>query len=131
MPKFNAANKASALLANAINNNITLFSVDDASLFPDTPFLVTIVDDLTTEANREIVEVVSVSGNVFTEVIRGQEDTSPSTHPQGAFVRHRFTAGMFDDLKTYTDEGENEDWAGVKYKLIMIDGEAFMEVIDS
>lgn len=29
----------------------------------------------------------------------------------------------------YKDEGEDPEWAGVKYRLVMIDGEPFMEVV--
>jgi len=31
----------------------------------------------------------------------------------------------------YTDKGSNPEWAGVKYRLVMINGEAFMEVVES
>ena len=31
----------------------------------------------------------------------------------------------------YTDKGSDPEWAGVKYRLVMINGEAFMEVVES
>ena len=31
----------------------------------------------------------------------------------------------------YEDEGEDPDWTGVKYRLVMINGEPFMEVVDA
>ena len=31
----------------------------------------------------------------------------------------------------YEDEGEDPDWAGVKYRIVMIDGQMFMEVVES
>ena len=46
--------------------------------------------------------------------------------------------GMVEDHKTdyvvphqYDDEGDDTDWVGVRYRLVMIDGELFMEVTDA
>ncbi len=37
----------------------------------------------------------------------------------------------YADPHFYEDEGEDPEWAGVKYRLVMIDGEPFMEVVDA
>jgi hypothetical protein len=124
MPRLNASNRAKTTLAQAINPTATTFIVADTSIFPDAPFLVTVEDEI-----MEIGEV-SKATDTFSEVLRGREGTTAADHPEGASVENRFTAGMFNDLRIYEDEGENPDYAGTKYKLVMINGEPFMEVVE-
>lgn len=121
MPRLKAANNAKTTLSQDINATATSFNVADGTLFPDAPFLAS-VDD-------EIMEIGAKSVNTFSSVLRGQEGTTAASHLSGANVENRFTAGAYEELRRYIDEGENPDWVGVKYRLVMIDGEPFMEVV--
>lgn len=124
MPILKAANNAKTTLAQSINSSVTSFSVADGSGFPaDGPFMVTIDD--------EIMLVGERNGNTFSGILRGQEGTTAAAHSSGAKVENRFTAGTYELLRQYIDEGEDPDWAGVKYRLVMINGEAFMKVVEA
>lgn len=85
----NASNNAVAKLSSNINSSQTSLTVDDASIFPDAPFLITV--------NDEIMRVTSVSGNSLT-VQRGREGTSASSHNAGSNVENNFTAGTYQAL---------------------------------
>ena len=88
MPRLNAANRARTKLDENITAVATSFAVVDPSKFPEPPFLVTVED--------EIMEVGAVSGDVFAEILRGQEGTTAGEHAQGVSVENKFTAGMFN-----------------------------------
>src|SRR5690625_3817400 len=85
----NASNNAVAKLSSNINSSQTSLTVDDASIFPDAPFLITV--------NEEIMRVTSLSGNSLT-VQRGREGTSASSHNAGSNVENNFTAGTYQAL---------------------------------
>src|SRR5699024_4990752 len=85
----NASNNAVAKLSSNINSSQTSLTVDDASIFPDTPFLITV--------NEEIMRVTSVSGNSLT-VQRGREGTIASSHNAGSNVENNLTAGTYQAL---------------------------------
>lgn len=121
MPRLKAANNAKTTLSQDINATATSFNVADGTLFPDAPFLASV--------DGEIMEIGAKSVNTFSSVLRGQEGTTAANHLSGANVENRFTAGAYEELRRYIDEGENPDWVGVKYRLVMIDGEPFMEVV--
>src|SRR5690625_8050377 len=80
----NASNNAVAKLSSNINSSQTSLTVDDASIFPDAPFLITV--------NGEIMRVTSLSGNSLT-VQRGREGTGASSHNAGSNVENNFRAG--------------------------------------
>src|SRR5690625_4803788 len=107
----NASNNAVAKLSSNINSSQTSLTVDDASIFPDAPFLITV--------NDEIMRVTSVSGNSLT-VQRGREGTSASSHNAGSNVENNFTAGTYQALVDEIKERvyiENEKTInGIKYK---------------
>ena len=88
MSRFNAANRARTKLDGNMTATATSFAVVDPSSFPAPPFLVTIED--------EIMEVGVVNGDVFAEILRGQEGTTAGEHAQGVSVENKFTAGMFN-----------------------------------
>src|SRR5690625_4641609 len=113
----NANNKAVAKLSNNINSSQTSLTVDDASIFPDAPFLITV--------NEEIMRVTNVSSNTLT-VQRGREGTSASSHNVDSNVENNFTAGTYqalvDELKSIKEtavfieeQGENEHGRYVRY----------------
>lgn len=37
----------------------------------------------------------------------------------------------YESPHLYEDEGDNPDWVGVKYRIVMVNGEAYMEVVDN
>lgn len=99
MERLNASNNAGSILTQTIRASDTVITVQDASTFPDAPFLLTIYDDdpsLEVEIN-EIVKVNSISGNQLT-VDRGQEGTTARDWDAGFKIENRFTAGMYDGL---------------------------------
>src|SRR5690625_4491928 len=114
----NASNNAVAKLSSNINSSQTSLTVDDASLFPDAPFL------LTVDNNRHIMEILrvtNVSGNTLT-VQRGREGTSASSHSAGSNVENNFTAGTYETSvdevdKVVIEEMQNNGNNGyIKYK---------------
>src|SRR5690625_626453 len=113
----NASNNAVAKLSSNINSSQTTLTVDDASIFPDAPFLITV--------NEEIMRVTSVSGNSLT-VQRGREGTSASSHNAGNNVENNFTAGTYqalvDEIEALKQQsgiaemGENENGSYIRYE---------------
>src|SRR5690625_7560809 len=91
----NASNNAVAKLSSNINSSQTSVEVDDASVFPSAPFLITV--------NEEIMRVTSLSGNSLT-VQRGREGTSASSHNAGSNVENNFTAGTYQALVDEVDK---------------------------
>lgn len=67
----------------------------DTSKFPAPPFRVTLSDSV----SSEIVEVTSVNGNVWT-IARAQEGTIARSWNVGTQVELRWTAGMYDEIKS-------------------------------
>lgn len=109
MPRLHAANQAKTTLAQNIDALATFFDVADASLFPSPPFRITVLDSNGNPA--EIMEVGAVSGNTFSNVQRGLEGTTPTSHNSGAYVENRLTAGMFNEpfyLKSVTYDSAND-----------------------
>src|SRR5690625_5057338 len=109
----NASNNAVAKLSSNINSSQTSLTVDDASIFPDAPFLITV--------NEEIMRVTSVSGNSLT-VQRGREGSSASSHNADSNVENNFTAGTYQALvdevdKEVIEKMQNNGNSGyIKYK---------------
>src|SRR5690625_1041309 len=114
----NASNNAVAKLSSNINSSQTSLTVDDASIFPDAPFLVTVNNN---RHNMEIMRVTNVSSNTLT-VQRGREGTSASSHNAGSNVENNFTAGTYQTLvdevdKVVIEEMQNNGNNGyIKYK---------------
>ena len=113
----NASNNAVAKLSSNINSSQTSLTVDDASIFPDAPFLITV--------NDEIMRVTKISGNSLT-VQRGREGTSASSHNAGSNVENNFTAGTYqalvDEIKALKQQsgiaemGENSNGQYIRYE---------------
>lgn len=100
MAKLNAGNNSQTLLDGAITDTDTSMTVLDGSIFPDTPFAVTIED--------EIIYVVAKSGNIFSSLLRGQEGTTAAAHATGVSVENRMTAGMYNALATQEEVDEHK-----------------------
>ncbi len=99
MTRLNAANNAQTLLVGDITTATTSFYVADASVFPATPFLITIDD--------EIMLVNTVLGDLLSSVTRAQESTVAATHVGDSLVEGRWTAGMYDALASLEDVPKN------------------------
>ena len=96
MTRLNAKNNAKSTLSSAINASTTSFSVVNGAVFPAAPFLVTI--------GEEIIRVNTKSSNTFSNVQRGYENTTASSHNIGDVVENRFTAGTLAELGQEIDE---------------------------
>lgn len=100
MPRLKAANNAETTLAAGITSTDTSLTVVDSSLFPDSPFRITI--------DAEIIEVGAIDrvNHIFSSLQRGLEGTVAAAHSAGASVQNRFTAGthaeLFDDSTSLT-----------------------------
>src|SRR5690625_3433905 len=110
----NASNNAETKLISSVNSSQTSLTVDDASIFPDAPFLITV--------NEEIMRVTNVSGNTLT-VQRAQEGTGASNHNAGSTVENNFTAGTYQALVQaleksvlIEEQGENANGSYIRYK---------------
>lgn len=112
----NASNNAVAKLSSNINSSQTSLTVDDASMFPDTPFLVTVNNN---RHNMEIMEVSNVSSNTLT-VKRAQEGTTAQAHEAGSIVENNFTAGTYqalvEEIKERVYIEDEKTINGIKYK---------------
>ena len=91
MARLKAANNAITKLTVGITAADTSFTVEDATLFPDAPFMVTI--------DAEIMQVGAIDKltHTFSNVLRGQEGTAAAPHEVGASVDNRWTAGTFNE----------------------------------
>lgn len=87
---YNAANNAWSKLAQGITADATSLTVEDASSFPEPPFVVSIDD--------EIIEVGSKTANTLSDLVRGVEGTTPAAHVSGVRVENRFTAGTYQGV---------------------------------
>lgn len=94
MIELNVANNAYSKLQSAISASDTSITVEDASSFPDAPFLVFLYDS----TNYEIMKVTAKNGNTFS-VQRAQEGTTARAWEQGTPVELRWTAGMYNEIK--------------------------------
>ncbi|MGQ9698976.1 MAG: hypothetical protein ACUVRO_13415 [Armatimonadota bacterium] len=94
MARLRAANNARTTLAQSISETANAFAVTNAAPFPDPPFRITV--------EREIMEVGlnDRNSNTFGSVQRGLEGTAAASHPAGAVVENRFTAGSYNELAT-------------------------------
>jgi len=97
------ANNASTTVANAVGSTDTSITVTSSVGFPSPGtgqfFLATLVYAGLTE----IIAVTAVSGNVFSGILRAQENTSPSSFPVGAVIECRVTAGTLAGFARYID----------------------------
>lgn len=86
------SNNARSVLADDMTPTDTVLTVEDASLFPVAPFRITI--------DAEIMEVRTINkdSNLFADILRGLEDTTPASHVTGAYVENRMTAGFLTEL---------------------------------
>lgn len=100
MTRLNAANNAQALLVGDITAAATSFYVDDASVFPAAPFLISIDD--------EIMKVGTVLGNLLSDIDRAQEGTTAAAHASDSLVENRWTAGMYNALATQEEVDEHK-----------------------
>lgn len=91
------ANNASSTLNGAINNSTTTIVVTSATPFPTVGNFRLLIG--TNPSTAEIVLVTGVSGTTFT-VLRGQENTSPSSWPDLTTVTHILTAGAVEQIRT-------------------------------
>ena len=95
MPRLNAKNLAETELVESVAEADTEIEVEDAGVFPEPPFRVTLSDN----ENVEIVEVADVDENVLKDVERGLEDTDARDWLPEDIVEQRFTAGMYNDIR--------------------------------
>lgn len=107
MPLDNAENFAVDFLDGAVASGDTIITVLDASVFPDTPFRITVwdssnFDNPSSDPDVEIMLCTSISGNDLS-VDRGMENTTASSHDDGENVENDLTAQMLDQIQTEID----------------------------
>ena len=137
-------------LNGGITSGATQIVVTSAAVFPTAPFLAVITDADNEHyaswepSDYETIMVGEVDGSTLKQVTRGVEGTAQAW-ANGSYIACVFTAEAYKRLKEniedhlseyaqphmYEDEGEDPDWAGVKYRLVMINGEAFMKVVEA
>lgn len=102
MPRLKSSNFAVTELAENISNDVTTFTVTDASSFPDSgPFIIIVHDKTPGFAGvKEIMEVGSIdkATNTFSNVLRGREGTTAVAHNAGDRVEGVWTAGTHQEL---------------------------------
>lgn len=101
MPRLNFKNNSFTFLAESITAVQDSFEVADASALPDVPFRLTILDGTAkSDAPVEIVEVGAKSEvtDVLSNVLRGREGTTATTHDSGVRVENRLTAEAHGEL---------------------------------
>ena len=91
------ANLASTTLASGVNATTTSISVTSASSFPTLGSGDYFYASIGFGSDSEIVKVTDVNGTTFT-VVRGQDDTSASTHDSGDGIALRVTAQALEDI---------------------------------
>lgn len=89
MARLNAANNAQTRVVGDITAATTSFYVVNASVFPATPFLISI--------DAEIILVNTVLSNLLSSVTRAQEGTTAAAHIGDSLVENRWTAGMYNE----------------------------------
>lgn len=95
-------NNASSTLNGGINSSVTSLVVNSAATFPASGNFRIIVDN-------EIILVGSVSGNTFSNLSRGIENTTAAIHANGATVTHILTAGsMKSNPRSMLNTGDIE-----------------------
>lgn len=100
------ANNAGSTLAGPISNTSTALSLQSGggALFPNPgagqSFIVTITD-AATGLLHEIVQVLSVSGDTFSSVVRGQEGTTALNWLANDIVQQLWTAGQAATMNTF------------------------------
>lgn len=102
MARLKAKNMAATTLTADITSEATSFGVQDASALPDCPFRVMIFSPQPQAAGGEIVEVGAkdTATNTVSQVQRGLEGTTASSHSAGDYVEARWTAEMYNELET-------------------------------
>jgi len=110
LARLKAANNAITKLTVGITAADTSFTVEDAALFPDAPFRVTI------DAEIMQVEVIDKLTNTFSAVQRGIEGTVAAPHNNGAEVANRWTAGYLETLATLEESQAMATTAGSEAK---------------
>jgi len=107
MPRLKSSNFAVTELAENISNNVTTFTVTDASSFPDSgPFIILVHDKTPGFAGvKEIMEVGSINKTTktFSNILRGREGTAAVAHNAGDRVEGVWTAGTHQELADAQD----------------------------
>ncbi len=136
-------------LNGGITGVATQIVVTSAAVFPTAPFLAVITGadnpDFSSwdPADYETVLVEEIDGSTLKQVTRGVEGTAQAW-ANGSYIACVFTAEAYKRIKEniedhlseyaqphlYEDEGEDPDWTGVKYRLVVVDGEAYLEVVE-
>lgn len=97
------ANNASTTIAANIGSTDTSISVANGSSFPSPGTGQYFMATIDYSGVREVIKVLSVSGNTFTSVVRGQEGTTAQTWPLGAVIENRATAGTLGSYARLVD----------------------------
>jgi len=115
-------NLASTTLDGAINDSVETVTVASAMGFTGGDFRILV--------DSEIMKVTAVNGLDLT-VARGAEGTSPSSHDNGAAVKHVLTVGALDahdqDDLVVRDAYDNKPAAGVPGRLFLPTDGIFLE----
>src|SRR5690625_1280725 len=119
---LHASNNARTRLSDAVESDDTTINVNDATVFPSTPFLITVNNR---HDNMEIMKVTDVDGSTLT-VERGKEGTSATSHDSNSIVENNFTAGTYQALVAeiqalkqqagIAEMGENENGSYIRYE---------------
>lgn len=95
MTRLNAANNAQTKLTAAIGAAVPSFYVNDGTVLPTAPFVITI--------ENEIMLVGAKDGNLLSNVTRGYESTTAAAHDAETVVENRFTKAMYDGMLSPDD----------------------------
>lgn len=109
MARLQATNNARTTLDGDISSSDTTINVADASVFPSTPFMITVGNHTN---NMEIMKVIDVDSNALT-VERARENTNPVSHNDGVVVQNNFTAGTYTELASDFDAHKAETMSKV------------------
>lgn len=100
MTRLNAANNAQTKLTAAIAAGDTSFYVNDGTVLPAAPFVITV--------ENEVMLVGAKAGNLCSSVTRGYEGTTAAAHDAETTVENRWTAGMYNELVHEGDIPQNK-----------------------
>jgi len=129
-------------LAQQIEPDDTMFDVINGGALPDAPNKCTIGAG----EDSETVLYKQKDGNTLSDVTRGFEPSgSQKTWPEGTKVARVLTAQDiavlqetldehltdYEEPHEYEDVSDDPDYEGVKYRLVVEKGEAFLEVTES